>query len=57
MQLNPAVSKVYEMSLFEGESDGLIQFKLGEDVLCYKISKDYFDKYKEDNDIKNLKSI
>jgi hypothetical protein len=57
MQLNPAVSKVYEMSLFEGESDGLIQFKLGEDVLCYKISKDYFDKYKEDNDIKKLKSI
>ena len=57
MQLNPAVSKVYEMSLSEGESDGLIQFNLGEDVLCYKISKDYFDKYKEDNDIKNLKSI
>lgn len=57
MQLNTAISKVYEMSLFEGESDGLIQFKLGEDVLCYKISKDYFDKYKDDNDIKNLKSI
>lgn len=57
MELNTAVSKVYEMNLYEGESDGLIRFDLGEDVHCYKISKDYFDKYKDDDDIKKLKSI
>lgn len=57
VKLDTAISKVYEMSLFEGDSDGLIQFKLGEDVNCYKISKDYFDKYKDDDDIKKKKSI
>lgn len=57
MKLNAAVSKVYEMSLYDGESDGLIQINLGEDVMCYKISKDFFSKYQDDEDIKNKKSI
>ena len=43
MKLDTAISKVYEMSLFEGDGNGLIQIRLGEDVTCYKISKDYFD--------------
>ena len=57
MKLDTAISKVYEMSLFEGDGNGLIQIRLGEDVTCYKISKDYFDKYKDDDDIKKKKSI
>lgn len=57
MKLDTAISKVYEMSLFEGDGNGLIQIRLGEDVICYKISKDYFDKYKDDDDIKKKKSI
>lgn len=57
MKLNPSISKIYEMKLYDGESDGLIVVNLGEGVKCYKLSKDFFDQYKDDNDIKKLKSV
>ncbi|MCR5206774.1 MAG: hypothetical protein K6E47_17225 [Lachnospiraceae bacterium] len=57
MKLDTKISKDYVMKLYDGVSDGLIQIDLKENVTCYKLSKEYFKNYEDDDDIKKKKSV
>lgn len=58
MDFDENLGKVYTLSLYDGDSKGLVEISMdGMDLVCYKLSKAYFQKYKDDQDLKNKKSV